>query len=126
MILNEFTQKKLGPFSIGKNLQFGYLEYAGYTSLAKQGDEEPLETSSNEFKLSHNYWLSYSKSLVYSWHLLDYLGEKTIDTIMHSYYADWKFKHPYPEDYFTYFNNISDKNLDWYTHDVFYKIIIFK
>jgi hypothetical protein len=120
-ILNEFTQEKLGPFSIGKNIQFGFFEYIGYTSWAKRGDEEPLETSANEFKQRTNYWLSYSKPLVYTWHLLDYLGEDKIDSIMHSYYTDWKFKHPYPKDYFYYFDKFSDKDLSWYTHDVFYK-----
>ena len=119
-VINEFTQEKLGPFSIGHNMRFGFMDYMGYTSLVKMGDEEPLETSSNDFKIRSNYWLSYSKSMVYSWHLLHYLGEETIDKIMHNYYEDWKFKHPYPQDYFSYFGKYSDKNLDWYTHDVFY------
>jgi len=119
-ILNEFIQTKMGPFSIGKNLQFGFFEYAGYTSWVKQGDEEPLSTSSNNYQRRANYWLSYAKPLVFSWHLLDYLGESTIDTIMHNYYKDWKFKHPYPEDYFSYVKNYSNKNVEWYTEDVFY------
>ncbi len=120
-IFNEFTQEKLGPFRIGKKIHYGSFGYLGYTSVIKSGDEEPLETSSNDFNRQFNYWLSYSKTGLYTWHLLDYLGEETMDTIMHSYYADWEFKHPYPEDYFTYFSKYSDKNLDWYTHDVFYK-----
>ena len=120
-IVNEFTQEKLGPFSVGKNLQFGFFEYAGYSSWVKKGDEEPMETSANEFKQRTNYWLSYSKPLLYTWHLLDYLGEEVIDTIMHSYYRDWEFKHPYPEDYFAYFKKFSNKDLAWYTHDVFYE-----
>jgi hypothetical protein len=120
-IINEFTQEKLGPFSIGKNIQFGFFEYMGYTSWVKRGDEEPLETSSNDFRQRTNYWLSYSKPLVYTWHLLDYLGEEAIDSIFHNYYIDWKFKHPYPDDYFSYVRRYSDKDLSWYTHDVFYE-----
>ena len=120
-VLNEFTQGKLGPFRIGRNLRYGLLEYMGYTSWVKMGDEEPLETSSADFKRRTNYWLSYSKPLVFSWHLLHYLGEDTIDKIMHDYYENWKFKHPYPENYFSFFGKHSDKNLDWYINDVFYK-----
>ena len=120
-ILNDFSQEKLGPFSVAKNLQFGFFEYAGYTSWIKKGDEEPLETSSNNFKQRTNYWLSYSKPLVYSWHLLDYLGESTIDSIMQNYYRDWKFRHPYPENFFYYVKKYSNKNLDWYTNDLFHK-----
>ncbi len=120
-IVNEFTQEKLGPFSVGKNLQFGFFEYVGYSTWVKRGDEEPLETSADAFKQRTNYWLSYSKPLLYTWHLLDYLGEEVIDTIMHSYYRDWEFKHPYPEDYFAYFKKFSNKDLAWYTHDVFYE-----
>ena len=121
-ILNEFSQEKLGPFSVARNLQFGFFEYAGYTSWIKKGDEEPLSTSSNNFKQRTNYWLSYSKPLVFSWHLLDYLGEDVIDSIMHNYYEDWKFKHPYPKDYFSYVKKYSSKNVSWYTHDVFHEI----
>ena len=40
---------------------------------------------------------------------------------MHSYYADWKFKHPYPEDYFRYLIKYSKRDISWYTHDVFRK-----
>ena len=120
-VFNEFTQEKLGSFSIGKRLKYGAFGYIGYTTWIKLGDEEPLETYSNAFKRDVNYWLSYSKTGLYSWHLLDYLGEDTIDTIMHSYYEDWEFKHPYPEDYFTYFNRFSNKDLSWYIHDVFYE-----
>ncbi|MDP6570119.1 MAG: M1 family aminopeptidase, partial [Candidatus Marinimicrobia bacterium] len=120
-ILNEKTQQKLGPFSIAKNLKYGFMEYVGYTSWIKLGDEEPLETSSNSFKRRTNYWLSYSKPFVYSWHLLQYLGEDNIDLIMQDFYNDWKFKHPYPEDFFHYFPKHSDKDLRWYTHDVFYR-----
>ena len=120
-VVNELTQEKLGPFSVGKNIQYGFFEYIGYTSWVKRGDEEPLETSANDFRQRTNYWLSYSKPLVYTWHLLDFLGEETIDSIFHNYYEDWKFRHPYPADYFSYFSQYSDKDLDWYTHDVFYK-----
>ena len=120
-ILNEFTQEKLGPFSIGSNLQFGFFEYAGYSTWIKRGDEEPLETSSNDFKQRTNYWLSYSKPLLFSWHLMDYLGEDVIDSILHDYYDDWKFRHPYPDDFFSYVKKYSDKDLSWYTEDVFYK-----
>ena len=31
-ILNEFTQEKLGPFSIGKNIQFGFKALIGQPS----------------------------------------------------------------------------------------------
>lgn len=120
-VINEKTQRKLGPFSIGRNIKYGFFEYMGYSSWVKMGDEEPLETSSNDFNRRANYWLSYSKTLVYSWHLLHFLGEETVNKIMHNYYEDWKFKHPYPENYFSYFPKYSSKNLNWYTHDVFYE-----
>ena len=119
-ILNEFTQEKLGALSIGSNLQFGFFEYAGYASWIKKGDEEVLDTSADDFKHKTNYWLSYSKPLLYSWHLLDYLGEDVVDDILHDYYEDWKFRHPYPEDFFSYVNKHSDKDLSWYTEDVYY------
>ena len=53
--------------------------------------------------------------------LLYYLGEDVIDDILHNYYEDWKFRHPYPEDFFSYLEKHSDKDLSWYTEDVYYK-----
>ena len=119
-VVNDFIQNKLGPFSIANNLKFGFFEYTGYTSWIKLGDEEKLETSSNDFKRRANYWLSYSKPMVYSWHLLHYLGEEKINNILQGYYTDWKFKHPYPSDFFKYVKKYSGKNVDWYTSDLFY------
>ncbi len=40
------------------------------------------------------------------------LGKEQFDKCMHNYYLDWKFKHPYPEDFKASIEKTSGKNLD--------------
>tara|TARA_B100000315_G_C14596161_1_gene599735 strand:+ start:26362 stop:29307 length:2946 start_codon:yes stop_codon:yes gene_type:complete len=117
-IFNEFTQEKL---KIGNNITYGFQDYIGYTNRAQSSDEEPLETSSNDYQSGYNYWLNYSKTGLYTRYLQHYLGEGKMDQIMQDYYEIWKFKHPYPEDFKYFFDKHTDNNLDWYFQDVFHE-----
>ena len=40
------------------------------------------------------------------------LGTALFDSCMHAYFNQWKFKHPYPEDFKKVFEEVSGKNLD--------------
>ena len=61
-VINEFFQEKLGPFSIGKKLKYGTLEYFGYVPWIQLGDEEPLNVSSNNSFIQYNYLRPYQTS----------------------------------------------------------------
>ncbi len=54
-------------------------------------------------------------------YLEDYLGKDEMDRIMKTYYNQWKFKHPYPEDIRNVFKKYCPKDLDWLFDDIIIK-----
>ncbi|MGK0387383.1 MAG: hypothetical protein ACI94Y_000109 [Maribacter sp.] len=75
--------------------------------------DQPVGTSSQDFRLM-NYWIgAYSKPAYLLEYLEYYLGQDEYDRIMHVYYDTWKFKHPQPSDVHALFEKESGKNLSW-------------
>lgn len=66
---------------------------------ASEKMDQPIETSSEEFS-AWNYELSaYYKASKWMQWLETRLGKELFDSCMREYYRQWKFKHPYPEDF---------------------------
>ncbi len=86
----------------------------GYLFLARQNRDQAPNTHSDSLT-SLNYGLgAYMKPALVFRHLEKYLGIETFDPIMHDFYNQWKFKHPYPEDIKAHFEKASKKDLDWF------------
>ena len=49
-----------------------------------------------------------------------YMGAEHFDAAMKAYYQQWKFKHPYPEDFQKIFQQHTTKSLDWFFNEVLY------
>ena len=47
-------------------------------------------------------------------YLQHYLGEERLDVIMQDYYESWKFKHPGPKDFVSFFNKHLDEDINWF------------
>ena len=81
-------------------------------TMAKIEKDQPIETSSADFT-TVNYGLSaYYKTSEWMKKLEVELGKELFDKIMRNYYSEWKFKHPYPEDFKASIEHASGKNLD--------------
>ncbi len=66
-----------------------------------------------------NYGIDiYGKVPLIFHYLRAYIGNNEFDSIMHDFFNEWKFKHPQPEDFALFFENKSDKNLDWFFKDL--------
>lgn len=54
----------------------------------------------------------------YAARLMDYLeawlGKETFDQAMQTYYRQWAFRHPYPEDMQAVLESVTGKKLDWF------------
>ncbi|RYD98745.1 MAG: hypothetical protein EOP50_04720 [Sphingobacteriales bacterium] len=62
--------------------------------------EEPVDTTSEAYPSKDEYARSvYLKTAVWCYLLELYLGRETVDRAFHAYYEQWKFRHPYPEDF---------------------------
>jgi len=92
--------------------QFAYQYYA------RQNMAQPIETPSQDLT-SANYFLSgYMRPAGALAYLEAYIGTPTMDKLMQTYYNEWKFKHPYPEDFREVAERVSGKDLTWFFDDV--------
>ena len=74
--------------------------------------DQPIATRSKDFsKINYNA-IAYYKTSLWMKKLEDFLGKKIFDSSMHTYYEQWKFKHPYPEDFKNIVSEVSGKNMD--------------
>ncbi|MEH0154955.1 M1 family metallopeptidase [Limibacter armeniacum] len=89
--------------------------YRNYFYLVDSGEEEPLSTHADHYNTNRNYGIAaYSKGAVYLHQLSYVVGQKAFDEGMKRYYAEWKFKHPNPNDFIRIMERVSGLELDWY------------
>ncbi|MFT3702980.1 MAG: M1 family metallopeptidase [Agriterribacter sp.] len=84
----------------------------GFESVAAIKKDQPIALSSTQFTRI-NYGLSaYYKAGEWMRLLQTAMGKQVFDTMMHTYYTQWKFKHPYPEDFKKVVDDAGQKNTD--------------
>jgi hypothetical protein len=89
--------------------------YRGYFNLARSGLEEPASTHADHFNTNYAYGnAAYSKGSVFIVQLGYIVGDSIRDKIMLSYYNQWRFKHPNPNDFIRVAEKESGMELDWY------------
>ena len=88
-----------------------------YFYQAKRMSDQAMNLHSAEYSaLNYGSIVYYKSSTVFNY-LMKYLGEDQFDQIMHSYYANWQFKHPGPQALENEFAT-SGRNLDFFFNDV--------
>lgn len=74
---------------------------------------EPIETPATGFDTEFDYGVvEYAKAAVWMYILKKTLGAEEFEKGMHTYFSDWVFKHPYPEDLKNSLEKASGTNLD--------------
>ena len=92
--------------------------YRGYYALAASGGEMPQSTNANRYY--HNYAYertAYSKGAVFLGQLSYIVGKEKVFEILQTYYNEWKFKHPLPNDLRRIAERISEIQLQWFLTD---------
>ncbi len=92
--------------------------YRGYFQLASLGGEMPQSTNANRYY--HNYAYertAYSKGAVFLGQLGYLIGYDKLFKTLQTYYNEWKFKHPLPNDFRRISERISGLQLQWYLTD---------
>ena len=92
--------------------------YRGYFNLANSGVEMPQSTNANRY--SHNYAYestAYSKGAVFLGQLDYIVGKEKLYEILQTYYDEWKFKHPLPNDLRRIAERVSGLQLQWFLTD---------
>ncbi|MDP4212392.1 MAG: M1 family metallopeptidase [Bacteroidota bacterium] len=78
----------------------------------KERTTQPIGTASPALSQENYLLIAGTKASLWIESLEDTLGEKKFDQIMHVYFDQWKFGHPYPEDFKRIVEKVSDKNVD--------------
>jgi hypothetical protein len=75
--------------------------------------EEPIGTNSVDFSSKENYGtVVYIKTAVWMYTLEIVIGRQKTDDALRAYFDQWKFKHPYPEDFQKTVTETANYNLD--------------
>ncbi|HAF76012.1 MAG TPA: peptidase M1 [Maribacter sp.] len=92
--------------------------YKGYRNLALSGKEQPQTTHADRYALNFAYGISaYSKGSIFLSQLGYVIGQDKLMQTIRTYYDEFKFKHPVPNDVKRVAEKISGVELDWYLTD---------
>ncbi len=92
--------------------------YRGYYFMATSGAEQPLTTHADRYASNRAYGINaYSKGSVFLVQLGYVIGPKNLSNTLKRYYAEFKFKHPTPNDFIRTAEKVSGFELDWYLTD---------
>ncbi|SHI47464.1 M1 family metallopeptidase [Pseudozobellia thermophila] len=92
--------------------------YKGYYNLVQSGREQPQTTHADRYDLNYAYGISaYSKGSIFLSQLGYVIGQDKLMETLRKYYADFKFKHPVPNDIIRTAEKVSGMQLDWYLTD---------
>lgn len=92
--------------------------YVGYLADAIRYDDSPLNTHSDGFggALGHGggYRHVYMKTATMLYNLQYVLGDSLFLAAMQHYVAQWKFAHPYPDDFRNSITHFTKADLNWF------------
>jgi aminopeptidase N len=92
--------------------------YRSYLYMATSGQEQPLTTHADRYATNRSYGINaYSKGSVFLTQLGYVIGPDNLSKTLKKYYADFKFKHPTPNDFIRTAEKVSGFELDWYLTD---------
>ncbi|HEX8392754.1 MAG TPA: M1 family metallopeptidase [Longimicrobium sp.] len=94
----------------------------GYLNLARAGGEgEVMRRTDFHYTAAAGGVASYYKPATNFATLRGLLGEQTFNRAWTTFLDRWKWKHPYPWDFFNTVNEVSGQNLDWFWRSWFYE-----
>ena len=89
-----------------------------YYELAATNDDQPINSHSEHFRnLNYGIDVYYKTALMLGW-LEEYMGADTFGLAMRSYFEQWRFRHPQPEDFRAVMEQYTSKPLNWFFEDL--------
>ncbi|MFT5048618.1 MAG: hypothetical protein ACI8QZ_000005 [Chlamydiales bacterium] len=94
--------------------------WADRSGYLRNPEWDPITTSSWEFVDTSSYGTnSYPRPAAALRTLAGLVGRETFLRGMRSYAKEWRYRHPYPDDFFEAFQAGADVDMAWYMEDVF-------
>ncbi len=106
---------KLGGLEEYKHREENYLQYL---LNAREGLDQACGLHSSDHTPTNYGLMVYTKTALAFEYLQAYLGDEELDKAMHSYFQEWKFKHPQPVDIKTTLEKATQKDLSWFFDDL--------
>ncbi|TNE54670.1 MAG: M1 family peptidase [Bacteroidetes bacterium] len=76
----------------------GSIPENGYLMLAREGEDTPPDSHSDDFWfIAYGLQVYMKTAMCLEW-LEQSIGKARFDQVMQAYYEKWKFRHPYPDD----------------------------
>lgn len=101
------------------HLTYRYLTDMAYQLFVHGNKDQPIELEADKYTRFNYFSIVYGKTAIAFDHLKNHLGEQVFDKGMQAYFAQWKFKHPQPDDLQTIMEAESGQDLDWFFEDLF-------
>ncbi len=115
---NEGEAQEAFPLNPDFNSELG--DFQSYLRIAGTDREGPIMRWSEHFYLGGYGVASYPKPSSALIALRGVLGKDVFMEAYHAFMDRWQFKHPYPWDMFSTFEDISGRNLDWFWRSWYY------
>ena len=92
--------------------------YLRYFRLVKSGKEQPQSSNANRYEYNSAYEISaYNKGSIFLSQLDYIMGHDKLLQTLKTYYKEFKFKHPLPNDFRRIAERVSGFQLNWYLTD---------
>lgn len=123
---NKYMVEKYGQYQIDTTfwsrliglhrLKSTDLTYSVYKYGSLKNEWLPIGSTSAAYTPLQYMMANYGKMTLGLIHLEHYLGDTTFKGLMQAYFNQWKFHHPYPEDFRQIFE--TNKKLSWFFDDI--------
>lgn len=117
--MNYLRKRQLIPGDVVANPMAKSIE--NWTGFALSGYDEPISTHADHYKTNAAYGAgSYSKGAIFLAQLKYIIGDEAFANGMQTYFKEWAFKHPTPNDFIRIMEKVSGLELDWYKEYMVY------
>jgi len=111
------SNKYVERFRDSVSVPYRYV-YSGYVNEAMKGKDGFINTHSDNFNgalgQGGGYGMVYRKAAVMLYALQYVLGDSLFGKAMQNYFSEWKFCHPYPEDFRNSIIHFTHIDLNWF------------
>ncbi len=113
-VLGGIADSGLGKMLDVKRWKQTDMNYLAYLLQARENRDQKATLPAHEFTPLNMGIVVYLKTALLLDYLKNYLGENRFDSCMYTYFNQWKFKHPQPDDFRKTFEEVSGENLSWW------------
>ncbi|MBI1268565.1 MAG: hypothetical protein GC193_14170 [Cryomorphaceae bacterium] len=101
-----------------KELSYRTTDEYAYLITGRGKVDQPIQCHSDAYTDMNYGTIVYKKTAVAFDYLKGYLGEERFDKAMQTYFDQWKFKHPNPNDLRTTLETSTGEDLSWFFDDL--------